>query len=241
MEKAISLSIPETCGENWKNFTPADQGAFCKSCCKTVVDFTQMSDSEIIEFFHNRKEKTCGRFCPAQLKSYKVSKPAHIKPGLPAMKAGVLGLMLALTTSPVTAQQGSTVALSSWIDVGEFRSMTWEGGQEFTVRGRVTDEYGEAVPGVNVLLKGSPQGTVTDLDGRFEFPGVKGGDILIFTFIGYETVTYAVSERDNERSAQVQIKMEYEVLMGAVAVDDVYEPKSESRVKRFWNKVRQLF
>lgn len=52
------------------------------------------------------------------------------------------------------------------------------------ITGRVRDEFGEAVIGANVFVKGSSTGTTTDLDGRYEL-NVGDGDALQFTFIGY--------------------------------------------------------
>jgi AraC-like DNA-binding protein len=40
-------------------------------------------------------------------------------------------------------------------------------GQELTVTGRITDEIGQGIPGVNVVVKGTTNGTATDLEGRY--------------------------------------------------------------------------
>lgn len=65
--KKISISIPNPCHENWNEMTPKDQGRFCGSCQKTVVDFSQMSDRQIAEFFRKPAGSTCGRFHSDQL------------------------------------------------------------------------------------------------------------------------------------------------------------------------------
>ena len=68
MAKKIQLHIPEPCHENWDNMTVADKGRFCGSCQKQVVDFSDMSDREIAQFF--KKPSTgsvCGRFMQDQL------------------------------------------------------------------------------------------------------------------------------------------------------------------------------
>ena len=39
------------CSEDWNNMKPCEQGRFCGSCQKTVVDFTEKSDAEIQEMF----------------------------------------------------------------------------------------------------------------------------------------------------------------------------------------------
>lgn len=61
--KQIKIQIPEPCHEDWNKMTPKDKGAFCSSCEKVVVDFTKMSDREIVNFIEqNKGKKTCGKF-----------------------------------------------------------------------------------------------------------------------------------------------------------------------------------
>ncbi len=56
---------------------------------------------------------------------------------------------------------------------------------EVTVSGRVTTENGEPLPGVNVLVKNTTNGTVTDLDGNYNLTVPDENSILVFSFIGY--------------------------------------------------------
>ena len=67
--------------------------------------------------------------------------------------------------------------------------------QERVVTGTVTDENGDSMPGVNILVKGTSTGTATDADGKFSI-SVPGNDaVLVFTFIGYGTSEVAVGSR----------------------------------------------
>ncbi|GAB3252371.1 TonB-dependent receptor [Larkinella harenae] len=56
---------------------------------------------------------------------------------------------------------------------------------EQTVSGRVIDEKGEGIPGVNVVLKGTTRGTTTDVDGNYKLVVPDASSILIFSFVGY--------------------------------------------------------
>jgi len=53
------------------------------------------------------------------------------------------------------------------------------------VKGHVTDENGVALPGVNVLVKGTTTGTATDASGAYVLKNVPGDGTLVFSFIGY--------------------------------------------------------
>ena len=66
--------------------------------------------------------------------------------------------------------------------------------QNGIVKGRIVDTNGEAVIGANVKLKGSNQGTITDVDGNFSLENVSG-DILIVSYIGFEEQEVAIKGR----------------------------------------------
>lgn len=55
-----------------------------------------------------------------------------------------------------------------------------------TVKGTVKESTGESLPGVNVVVKGTMHGTTTDFDGNYEIT-MEGGDILVFSYIGFKT------------------------------------------------------
>lgn len=65
--------------------------------------------------------------------------------------------------------------------------------QDITVTGKVT-AGGEEIPGVAVFVKGQTRGTITGIDGSYSIQ-VKGNESLVFSFIGYETVTEQVNKR----------------------------------------------
>jgi TonB-linked SusC/RagA family outer membrane protein len=59
--------------------------------------------------------------------------------------------------------------------------------QRIIVRGMVTDEKGGPLSGVNIKLKGTTAGTITDQNGNYSFNVPNGAAILVFSFIGYAT------------------------------------------------------
>lgn len=56
---------------------------------------------------------------------------------------------------------------------------------ERTISGTVQDEKGEALPGVNILIKGTQQGTTTNAEGKFTLTVPDDKAVLIFSFVGY--------------------------------------------------------
>lgn len=65
---------------------------------------------------------------------------------------------------------------------------------DITVSGRVVDEKGSGMPGVNVVVKGTSIGTQTDTDGRFTVTAPDNAT-LIFSFVGYTAQEVAVNNR----------------------------------------------
>jgi|SRR5215204_809951 len=66
--KRIQLAIPKPCHENWDAMTPNVRGKFCASCQKAVIDFTQMSDRQLADFFRKPPSSVCGRVYDDQLR-----------------------------------------------------------------------------------------------------------------------------------------------------------------------------
>lgn len=64
-----------------------------------------------------------------------------------------------------------------------------------TVSGKVADDSGEPLPGVNVLEKGTTNGTTTDVEGKFTLNVRDEKSVLVFSFIGYTTQEIVVGEQ----------------------------------------------
>jgi hypothetical protein len=77
MKESLQLRIPTPCGEDWTRMQPAEKGRHCQSCCKTVIDFTEMSDAEIIRHLSQAGPHVCGRLMPDQLNRTLVPAPVQ--------------------------------------------------------------------------------------------------------------------------------------------------------------------
>jgi hypothetical protein len=68
--------------------------------------------------------------------------------------------------------------------------------QDITITGKVTDENGDPLPGVNVIIKNNNTGTTTDIDGQYRLAVAENDDVLIFSYIGYITEEISVDNRN---------------------------------------------
>ncbi|CAG5016930.1 TonB-dependent receptor P3 [Dyadobacter sp. CECT 9275] len=83
-----------------------------------------------------------------------------------------------------------------------------------SLTGKVTDEKGENLPGVSVLLKGTQQGTTTNADGAFTLHIPDENAVLVLSFVGYVSKEIAVGNRTNvEVSLAVDAKSLEEVVV----------------------------
>lgn len=84
--------------------------------------------------------------------------------------------------------------------------------QEKSVTGQVLSSSGESLPGVTILVKGTTQGTISDVDGNFSISDVRSEDILVFSFIGMKEKEVLVGDQTN-----IEITMEDAV----IGVDEI--------------------
>lgn len=76
----------------------------------------------------------------------------------------------------------------------ETKSQVAEEDQEITVKGRVVDEKNEGLPGVNILVKGTTNGTITDFDGNYTI-NAEDNATLVFSYVGYLSQEVLVNNR----------------------------------------------
>ncbi|HEY3402260.1 MAG TPA: SusC/RagA family TonB-linked outer membrane protein [Ohtaekwangia sp.] len=98
-------------------------------------------------------------------------------------------------------------------------SITW--AQERTITGKVTaSEDGSPLPGVNVVVKGTTTGTVTDAEGSYRLSVPESGSILIFSFIGLVTQEVEIAGRSVvDLPMQQDIQQLGEVVVTAVGIE----------------------
>jgi len=242
MKKTVQLSIKKPCSQNFEDFTKTDLGGFCQGCKKEVLDFTQMTDNQLIHYFSTAKGNTCGRFKKSQLKTYQSANYGSMNNYLPKT-AGIASFsLLALCAVPNLVAQDVAVAMEQVEQRTNAYLKTVVNTiseiEPYTVKGTVLDEEKQPLPGVNVVLKGTTTGTQTDFDGRFAFPKtLVAGDVLVFSYLGYETKTYRIkSGASDTKDITIQFKASDVFLMGEVVVGGVHSTK-----RTFFQKIGDLF
>lgn len=88
-------------------------------------------------------------------------------------------------------------------------------GQGGAVSGTVTDMNNETLIGVNVSVRGTTNGTITNIDGQFSLQGVSAQSVLVFSYIGFLSQEVPVG---NQRTINVQLREDAQNLEEVVVV-----------------------
>ena len=204
-KKALIFSIDNPCHENWENMTPHELGKFCASCQKNVIDFSQMTDYELTLFFKNNPQKqVCGRFKKDQIsRSIPIVEPETNRN---LWRAGLALLPGLLATPALMSQNNIPKAAVTVFNESKPSLKTSEEKQLVSINGRVMDDEGEPLMGVNILIIGMNKGSVTDYRGKFslELPKDLEKVRLQYSYLGFEDRIEKYNlesiEKDNEQT-----------------------------------------
>ena len=233
----IQLSIPIPCHEDWGKMTPAEKGKFCLSCQKVVVDFSRMSDADMVAYFKKPKESVCGRFNTDQL-NRNIIVPAKRIPWLKyffqiAIPAFLMSFKAASQTKQMQGKVISKVTLSgdsttfdkrpSKPNMGEALEglvggvVVQKGNKEkfITITGKITDENGLPIPSASVCIKGTKVGTLADSIGNFSIRISEQKVALLITAVGFNGTEIQVDGRDSVSAVLVSMNP---MLMGEIVV-----------------------
>ncbi|MDG5801009.1 carboxypeptidase-like regulatory domain-containing protein [Marinilabiliaceae bacterium ANBcel2] len=97
-----------------------------------------------------------------------------------------------------------SIVLSSANSAADFVQESPDG----VIRGQVTDQHGDPVPGVSILVQGTNMGTISDLDGNYVINNVYPGHRLLFTFLGMKDVEVMVTEDETTIDVVMQDEAE---------------------------------
>ena len=165
----LQLSIPEPCHENWQQMTPTDQGRFCNACAKEVIDFSTMTDIQVLNYFTNMtNEKVCGRALPEQL-DRTLSRPEHPKKKIFWYWNYIVMLLMFFTKGNSAKAQGAIKPATELNPVdnlavkGELNAVE----RKRIITGKVTDIHGNPVSFASIKVKGTNTGVSADAIGAY--------------------------------------------------------------------------
>jgi hypothetical protein len=171
----FSINVAKPCHQNWEDMIPNGEGRHCNECSKTVVDFTNYSDAELVAYFSNLQGKVCGRFRASQL-----SRSLHIPPQPHSRLYRLtvaLGLTLLFSQSTITFAQNKKERTTAYLLSGSTKEVGGEKGFG-SLSGRVSVSLGYPVAeaSVHFYRDGSYEKMVyTDVAGIYSVKNLRYG------------------------------------------------------------------
>lgn len=243
--KPIQISIPKSCSQNWDEMTPSGNGKFCDHCQKTVIDFTNWTDTALYEFFAKSKnENVCGKFKSEQINRNIIPFQPHSR--LYRIFIG-LGLTLMLSYPTQSTFAKAPITQINLFDIAINNAGTDE-EKAIQIRGVVFDDNGYAIIGASVgivRLGTLKYQTITNVDGSFliTVPSTETNirtSYLAIYHPSYSGEEYSLRNLDTSVDVYMEFKLRGAVLGGAYMifepvplVDKPYHPGiSEKQIKK---------
>jgi hypothetical protein len=260
MQKQTSIYIPKPCHQDWSKMTPTQKGKFCSACNKQVVDFSLMSDNQVLNFLSHQQGKLCGRFDAEQLQRPLIE--TKIKKKKSWWMALIMPLLFLFdkseaqknktTGDTVYSMSGSTKNLPELLKnkmaINEPGKFTGTMGmiapittKQITITGKIVDENNEPLVGATVNQKGTRHATFTDTAGNFiiNISGNTDAVTIVASFIGYEPVEKKIEK--NQSNTYIQMKMHAVTMGDVVVVGYTVRPKPVKSIDTVKTAVKKLF
>lgn len=232
-KQQYKLNIEKPCNQDWYLMTRTNGGKFCSNCSKTVLDFTTISDNEIIQILEKESSNICGRINNQRLNRILETKPQTKKSILLQTITSLILLgtnMNSFAKNNWFSRQSSQIEIMSILDKNSNIPNQDKQNKESVLdslnnvlQGKVIDnESKEPLPGVIVLIKNSTTATTTDLDGNFKLTipdNLLTNKIhIIITYIGYETTETIIDKTELTPSKKIYLIQAQQALIGEVIV-----------------------
>jgi len=200
--------------------TPDEQGRFCGSCQQIVVDYTAMSDKELLDHISKTAgQHACGRFTSHQL-NREITITTQKRRFTWAYVWNFLLATFLVTKSyaqeqPVAPQKPDVQLPTLSPTVGTFAMKHPEAGPSKEISGTIIDEVTkEPIEGATVMIKGTSKGAVSDSLGRFKlvFDSKKPVTLEVI-HTGYMKRTLKIDVKKSPHNVTLTITQE-EMVMG---------------------------
>lgn len=221
-----NIKIGFNCSKDWDGMDEIPfRKKHCQSCNKTVTDFTQFTETEIIQYFEGGKNRnSCGRFGDLQLSQLNRKLAPEKKTSLAKY---VAPLLLGTLLSNAACQTTEEICPSSEVNIHEpeyaiieqdinkdslsnikihepgytiiEQDINKDSLSSTKIKGIVVNQNNQPTIGATVCISGTSLGVVSDWDGSFELEIAKENNFntLEVRYLGYETLIIHLAEITN--------------------------------------------
>lgn len=233
----MKINIPNPCKASWDHMQAGPNGKLCLQCNKQVIDFTTMSDAELIKTLQSQGKNLCGRFRNEQINRTLLLQQAPKPAGqLRKILAGLL--LLAGANQTLHAQVGKIMiepsATTRHDNSNEQQQQ--DGSLLAQLKGRVIDaNTKEPIAFCMLYIKDSHLSAIADKDGFFvlDLPKSLSTDSITLqcNYIGYETHLSSFKISSLPASISIALKPdESAFIMGDIYI--IEEPATKKKSKK---------
>ena len=204
MKSNVTIKIPEPCSQSWEEMTPEAGGRHCISCAKTVVDFTRMTDAQILEMLH-KSAGGCGRFRTDQVNRELIALPAEKRGIFTPFYKLAASLLFVFSAGKATAQAPKAEP-EIYVQTPIPQKAKVD---KSSISGFVKDEFGEPLTGAIIRVdSNSSIKLFAGIDGEFELDLSNAAfqdDTLILrvNYIGYEEKNITFDRNSNPKFLEI--------------------------------------
>lgn len=238
MKRDYIVSIENPCEKIlWSSMEKSDSGKFCDLCSKNVVDFSVLSDAEIIKIIENPSRDICAKMSPLQTNRL-LSNPSKIK-NFHLSKTITTLLLVGSVKGTFASEQNLTkqnqiVVNSSFNSIQKFPAKAETDSLKKTISGSIINENtDETLDYEYVFIEGTNISTATDTLGNFTLnvPDDFTADeiILVLKATGWESDTRTIVYRKDLPVNNLIIKKESPIV-------GEYIIKIKRKWWQFWKK-----
>ncbi len=221
------INIENPCHEQWDKMTETEQGHFCSHCSKTVIDFTQLSDKEIIRILQQQSGNMCGRFFDYQLNKDIIAPSIFRNRHFPIILTGLLLLGVtdfAFAKPPLKPSTEFSIQTNNTRDLEEYFSEEDfpKDNTDNIIEGKITNFSTKGkISDVLVQIKNTSISTSTNKDGyyRLTIPAnqLSSQITLVVSCIGYVDQEVVINQKKLPIRKDIVLRIQ-SFILGKIAV-----------------------
>jgi len=236
------LKIEKPCSENVSAMPRHDVGLYCSHCEKNVIDFSKLSDDEVIRIVEKLDGKVCGRLTKKQLERiFVATQNKKVSPRLNTILAGLfaLGMLESQDSSAKEVAKTQVVLQHNFLDENNVAEQKMfeqikpaDDSTKNIIRGKVVENgTNSPVRFISVTIKNSTISTTTDTAGNFKIhvpDNLMSDTITLQVYsIGYEMKETKIAKSKLSDKLTIGVAQE-QMIMG----DMIYTPPPKNKTPK---------
>lgn len=247
----INLSNLKKCNQVWTDMPENEKGRLCQKCQNTIIDFRDKSDPEVAHIHLFTEGKVCGLYKNGQIRTQKkkrTTKQFNLYNrfyiglfSLLSFKSFGLNEKVNIIQTEQTDKKIDVFKNQNFIENNRPRKQIIQ--DSIYITGTITDTYNLALPGANVIIKGTKIGVSTDFDGNYRLnvtEPLKSTDkiILSYSYVGYQTVEKEINPDLLKQIENRRINIKFEENAEIIAFHVTGKLPLH---KRIWRGIKNIF